>query len=238
LEDSGPDNYFILGTNKRVSQMGKGDCPFQFLQLVVRDWPCFDDETWDDSSNRQQYNVPAVSGERWSVTHCRKQMEWHFKQHFGEEVKDRESVDTLNEMFNTISCYLLPSPGMKVCESRKRKWDGNLTDVDEDFTRFIDVFVKEEVFNEPVKVNQVLGGDLSPDSFVTVVETLVEAFSGMEVSALSMVDAISKAKNLVAKDESEKEYKKTMEKLMAKAKTGKKPEELDRDNSAAKCLCF
>ncbi len=67
-----------------------------------------------------------------------------------------------------------------------------------------------------------MGQDLSPDAFVEVVETLVNAFSGMEVSQMSMVEAIGKAKNLVSKDEAEKKYKSFMEKALSQpmAKTG------------------
>ena len=36
---------------------------------------------------------------------------------------------------------------MKVAESRKRKWDGNLADIDEDFVRFVDELCNQ-VFGE------------------------------------------------------------------------------------------
>lgn len=84
-------------------------------------------------------------------------MAWHFGQHFGEQVKEKESVDTLRGLFQNVSCFLLPSPGLKVAESRKRRWDGGLDDIDEDFVRFLDELCKEEVFGtkEGIKVNQV-----------------------------------------------------------------------------------
>jgi hypothetical protein len=79
-------------------------------------------------------------------------------------------------------------PGMKVAESRKRKWDGNLADIDEDFVRFVDELCNQ-VFGE-IRTQKVLGQDLAPQSFAKVVETLATAFSGMEVSQMSMVRRI------------------------------------------------
>merc|ERR1719223_1875352 len=99
-------------------------------------------------------------------------MQWHLEQHFGAGVKERESVDTLYEMFGEISAWLYPSPGLKVAESKKRKWDGNLEEVDEDFVRFLDHHCKS-VFSD-IRTQRVLGQELSPDSFVDVVETLVQ----------------------------------------------------------------
>lgn len=59
--------------------------PFQYLELVVRDWPCFDDETFEDDSLCKAYDVRKrpVGNERWSVDLCEKQMQWHLDQHFG-----------------------------------------------------------------------------------------------------------------------------------------------------------
>ncbi len=75
--------------------------------------------------------------------------------------------------------------GLKVAESRKRKWDGNLQDIDEDFVRFVDSLC-QKTFGD-IRTQQVLGQDLAPQSFAKVVETLACAFSGMEVSQMSMV---------------------------------------------------
>lgn len=55
----------------------------------------------------------------------------------------------------------------------------------------------------------------------------------MEVTNLSMVEAISKAKNLVSKDEAVKVYRKWMEKTFVKSYTargGRKPEDLEKDH--------
>ena len=108
----------------------------------------------------------------------------------GPDVKDRESIDTLYDLFGEVNAWLYPAPGLKVSESKKRRWDGTLEDIDEDFVRFIDLHCKR-TFSD-IKTQKVFGVQLSPDSFTEVVETLVGAFQGMEVSQMSMVEAIGK----------------------------------------------
>ncbi len=108
----------------------------------------------------------------------------------GSDVKERESIETLYEMFDDIKAWLYPAPGLKVSESKKRKWDGTLEEIDEDFVRFVDLHCRR-TFRE-VRTQRVFGTDLSPDTFVDIVETLVGAFQGMEVSQMSMVEAIGK----------------------------------------------
>lgn len=202
--------------------------------MVVRDWANFDDETWEDAENRSKFGVAAVpGGERWSEADCRAQMRLHWAQHFGDEVRERESVDTLTQLFGQLSAFLLPNPGLKVAESKKRRWDGSLTDIDEDFLRFVESLCNDLFSDSSVITQKVLGSELCVDSFVDVVETLTAAFSGMEVSQLSMVEAIGKAKNLVSKDEAEKSYKKYMDKQLLLAKTGKSPDVLAKDHSTA-----
>jgi len=221
-------------TTPGSSDRDNSEKPFQYLQLVVRDWANFDDETWEDAETRQKFGVSGLpGGERWSEADCRAQMRLHLAQHFGEDVRERESVDTLKEMFGSISAYLLPNPGLKVAESKKRKWDGSLADIDEDFLRFVQNLCKDLFADGAVITQKVLGSELFVDSFVEVVETLAQAFSGMEVSQLSMVEAIGKAKNLVSKDEAERSYKKYMDKQLLLAKAGKSPELLAKDHATA-----
>ncbi|CAD7930941.1 unnamed protein product [Amoebophrya sp. A25] len=211
----------------------KADQPFQYLEMVVRDWPSFDDETWDDDGLCKTYGVRKKPEDRWSVDLCEKQMQWHLDQHFGPDVKDRESIDTLYEMFGEVKSWLYPAPGLKVSESKKRRWDGTLEEIDEDFVRFVDLHCRR-TFGD-IRTQRVFGVDLSPDTFADVVETLVGAFQGMEVSQMSMVEAIGKAKNLVSKDEASKVYKKDMDKVLAavSATTGKDPEELQKEHTKA-----
>lgn len=169
--------------------------PFQHLQLLVRDWPYFDDDTFDDPQVRARYQVggpPNPSWHRWPTEMCEAQFREHLDQHFGEDIKERDSVDTVTDMFKQVSCFLLPTPGLKVAESKKRKWTGQLEDIDEDFLRFVDRCCEGLFGGSEVLVQKVLGQDLGPDSFVEVVCALTDAFAGMEVSAMSMVDAIGK----------------------------------------------
>lgn len=204
--------------------------PFQYLEFCVRDWVNFDDETFDNPDVRAKFGLPAIKeGARWSTRHCEAQAQLHKSQHMGEDVKERNTVDMLEQMFEEIQVYLLPSPGMKVAESRKRKWDGNLADIDEDFVRFVDTYCNK-LFGTTL-VQGILGQDLSPDTFPSVFEALLEAFKGLEVSKLSMVEAIGRAKNLVAKDDSSKLYRKHLLALIKKH-NGLSPEEMEKEHEA------
>jgi len=199
------------------------EAPFKHLQFLVRDWPNFDDETFDDEPMCKKYRVNRPTGERWTEEHCVAQAKAHRDQHMGPDVKERNTVDMLEQMFQRIELSLLPSPGQAVAESRKR-WNGDVASIDEDFLRSVDRFCSS-ILSGNVVVQGILGQDLSPDTFPHVFSALIEAFKGLEVSKMSMVEAIGKAKNLVAKDESYKRYRKCFFDLVKKEK-GLSPEVL------------
>lgn len=204
------------------------DAPFQHLEFLVRDWSNFDDETFDDAKIREQYSVGPINGlTRWTEKHCEAQGRLHKDQHMGPDIKERNTVAMLEQMFQHIGLCLLPNPGLKVAESRKRKWNGDIVDIDEDFLRSVDSYCNQ-LFSS-VNIQGILGQDLSPDTFPQVFEALIEAFKGLEVSKLSMVEAIGKAKNLVAKDESSKMYKKKFFELVKK-QNGLNPEDLEKEH--------
>eukprot|EP00397_Hematodinium_sp_SG-2012_P008849 GEMP01008918.1.p1 GENE.GEMP01008918.1~~GEMP01008918.1.p1 ORF type:complete len:618 (+),score=105.59 GEMP01008918.1:140-1993(+) len=200
------------------------EAPFQYLEFLVRDWSNFDDETFDDPQVVEKYSVTPVKGlDRWTEKHCEAQARIHRDQHMGPDVKERNTINMLEQMFQHISVFLLPNPGLKVAESRKRKWNGDIKDIDEDFLRSVDSYCRK-LFAD-VNVQGILGQDLSPDTFPQVFEALIDAFRGLEVSKLSMVEAIGRAKNLVAKDESSKLYKKKFYEAVKK-QNGLNPDDL------------
>ncbi len=91
------------GSHDQAKKLSK---PFQYLELVVRDWPCFDDETFEDEAVCRAYNVrkQPPAGERWSVDLCEKQMQWHLDQHFG---TDHVVAVLLFENYKFVYCFNL-----------------------------------------------------------------------------------------------------------------------------------
>eukprot|EP00746_Dinoflagellata_sp_MGD_P135675 gnl/MRDRNA2_/MRDRNA2_69722_c0_seq1.p1 gnl/MRDRNA2_/MRDRNA2_69722_c0~~gnl/MRDRNA2_/MRDRNA2_69722_c0_seq1.p1 ORF type:complete len:794 (+),score=150.62 gnl/MRDRNA2_/MRDRNA2_69722_c0_seq1:86-2467(+) len=187
--------------------------PFQELQVLVRDWVNFDDNTWQDAQKRRDYSVSeqVVGMQRWPVDACLKQMDLHFQDQFGPESRDRKAVDSLYNMFNKLSAFLLPLPGKDV--QRSWSWSGDIADIDEDFMRFLDLFMVK-TFSSDLTPQQVMGQDLSPNRFAEVVGGLAEAFSGMGFTADTMVEAIGRATNLLSQDAAMKLYRKEMDRIL------------------------
>lgn len=106
-------------------------------------------------------------------------------------VRDDSTAVALNKMFESVSCFCLPHPGLRI---QKKGWSGRLADIDHDFIRsvlrfepgtswmsvlfrFLDLYVRS-VFTDPhLHAKTILGKPLSPQTFGPVVKAFVEVES-------------------------------------------------------------
>ncbi|KAF4665462.1 Alkyltransferase-like protein 1 [Perkinsus olseni] len=196
------------------AQEGK---PFQCLEFLVRDWANFDDDM--------------------SIKDCVAQMKEHLDQHMDEHrVRDDSTAVALNKMFESVSCFCLPHPGLKI---QKKGWSGRLGDIDPDFIRFLDLYVRS-VFTDPhLHAKSILGKTLSPQTFGPVVNAFVEAFANAVPAAATFTQAMARSSNLLGKEQAINTYKSDMEAAMGpKTGSGIKPDQLERASIKAKTMAL
>jgi atlastin len=162
---------------------------FQHLQFLVRDWPNYE------------------AG--WDIQQCRTQMAAHLSQHM-DSAREGSTPESLKKMFEEISCFMLPHPGLQIS---KVGWNGSISDLDPEFIRFLDVYVRD-VFGEKLNERVVLGSPLSPTSFVDVIDTFVGAFKGLVPKGDNLANAIAKSTNLLSKEKAISDFKASVEKFM------------------------
>jgi atlastin len=160
---------------------------FQHLEFLVRDWSNFDPQ--------------------WDLEACEKQMKQHLDQHF-EHARDKTTPDAIKAMFENISCWMLPHPGLKV---NKRGWDGRISDLNPDFFQFLDEYVKR-VFGPRLKERTILGQPLTSSTLVQVIDSFVDAFSELVPKDTNLATALARSSNLMSKDEAIRLFKAEMSK--------------------------
>ncbi len=162
---------------------------FQRLEFLVRDWPNYEPE--------------------WSLERCQEQMNEHLRQHF-DNARDKTTPDAIRSMFEDVSCWMLPHPGLKI---NKVGWDGRIADLGDDFVRFLDEYVKR-VFGDRLKARTILGKPLTATTFTPVIKTFVEAFADLVPKGANLATAIARSSNLMSKDEAISLFKTEMEKAL------------------------
>jgi atlastin len=179
--------------------------PFQTLDFLVRDWANFEEE--------------------WTVAQCKEQMQQHLSKHVDpKNVVENSTAELLDTMFDRISCFCLPHPGLKI---QKAAWTGNVTDIDQDFVRFMDEYV-HEVFKTGLKPKSIIGSDLSTTTFPLVVRKFVEVFQNAAPAAMSFTQAMTSATILLAKEQVMKSYNSKMSAFARKHTKGVEPAEFEK----------
>jgi len=187
------------------SQKGKAETPFQCLDFLVRDWANFEEE--------------------WTTAQCKEQMKQHLAKHCDpERVIENSTATLLNTMFERLGCFCLPHPGLKI---QKAAWKGDVTDIDPDFVRFMDEYVRE-VFTDGLQPKSIIGSDLSTITFPLVVRKFVEVFQNAAPAAMSFTQAMTSATVLLAKEQVMKSYNNKMKAAAEKNPRGIEPDEFKK----------
>lgn len=170
------------------------DQPFQSLDFLVRDWKNFRDNDSEDA--------------------CNDMMEQHLKKHVNPEKRD--TAKALDAMFRKMRCCCLPHPGLKI---EKEAWTGAVSDIDQDFTRFMHRYV-ESVFRTDLDSKKILGTEISTITFPLVVKQFVQAFQGASCAAVGFTEAMRLSTTLLAKESAMKEYTKNLDEAVGKHPAG------------------
>jgi len=175
--------------------------PFQTLDFLVRDW--------------RNYK------KTFTVQQCRDMMNEHLSRHMDlEKVKENSTAEVLASMFHHTGCFGLTHPGFAI---EDEDWDGDLTVVEPDFIRLMDVYIRD-VFQTNLAAKTILGADLSPITFPLIVKDFVEAFKDAAPTTSTFTQAITNSTVLMAKEQAMKSYTNRMDEELAKNPRGLKEE--------------
>lgn len=188
-------HYFMecAGSCVRLLQSESMEDPgttlFQHLQFLVRDWPNFESD--------------------WNMDRCERQMNEHLAQHL-EDARDNTTSEALKNMFASVSCWMLPHPGLVV---NKSTWTGDIHDLDKEFLKFLDAYV-HRVFSGTLNAKEILGKPLSASTFVDVVTTLAKSFTGLVPEGVNLATALARTTNLMNKEQSLQQYRNSLEDIL------------------------
>ncbi|CAE7717138.1 ATL2 [Symbiodinium sp. CCMP2592] len=178
------------------------DRPFQSLDFLVRDWRHFRDD--------------------WTVEQCMEQMQQHLSRHVNpQKMVENSTAEALHAMFKRLQCFCLPHPGLII---EKDTWTGKVADINRDFIRFMDLYVRD-VFTTGLSTKNILGSELSTMSFPHVLRNFVDAFHDAAPAAMSFTQAMTNCTVLLAKEAAMKSFIKKMDEEASRNPRGMKPEE-------------
>jgi hypothetical protein len=187
-----------VGKAAQAPSMGEGE--LGDLQVLLRDWEFFE--------------------KSMSTDQCREQMKEHHDEFFNPNGKNYQSVASLAKLFRKMTTFCLPNPGRAVASSANKEWDGSLEDIDDDFSRFLDILCRETFAPESFANLPKRSVLLTPGNFGGMVETLAQAFAGLNVVPDRLADVIGQAKNLTSKEEAILIYKGKMDRALEEAPFG------------------
>jgi len=166
------------------------DRPFQKLTFLIRDW-----------SFPYEHKYGYDGGKEL----LEKRFEVKEKQHA--ELRDLRI--NLKKCFDTLNCYLMPHPGLKVCTSPE--FDGKLKDIENEFKQYVKKFV-EGTFTPNLSVKQINGREITTMELFEYFKAYCRIFEADELpEPKSMLMATAEANNLAAKAIAKEFYMHAME---------------------------
>ena len=204
----------LAADSDTVHERSDGVKAFQRMEFLVRDWQHFEDDDEDDLDT----------------------MEREMKEYLDKVIADRDAKDLketreqILSCFESISCFGLCHPGMKVV---KKKFSGKVTEMEELFLQLLDRFCKR-VFHEDHLEPKTIQGHA-----VTAAElgNYVKSYAGMFADGAkfpdptTMLEATASANNTNAVQGAIDLYKTTMDRIAGpKCSNYVKPKELKDDH--------
>lgn len=164
--------------------------PFQKLTFLIRDWSFPYEHKYGYEGGQQLLD---------------KRFEVRDNQH--KELKELRI--NLQECFDTLNCYLLPHPGLKVTTSPE--FDGKLKDIEPEFRTRVKAFV-EGTFSPHLSCKQINGREITTMELEQYFKAYCTIFEADELpQPKSMLLATAEANNLAAKALAKEFYMQAME---------------------------
>ncbi|XP_022692481.1 atlastin-like [Varroa jacobsoni] len=177
-----------------ASEAGTHDCaPFQKLLFLVRDW---------------SYPYDAPYGPEGGKEILERRLEISEKQHPELQQLRRH----IRSCFSSITCFLLPHPGLKVATSPH--FDGRNRDIEKEFKTQLSDLVPSLLAPKNLVKKQIDGRDVTCQELLEYFRAYVNVFGGNELpEPKTMLEATAEANNLAAVAVARDFYTREMEKL-------------------------
>jgi len=150
--------------------------PFGHIEFLIRDWPNYEDG--------------------FTLDQCRKQMAGHMDKHLNPKRVPEdavEKVERLKSVFETMNCFGLPHPGLKVT---KPTYQGEIAAIDSDFIHLLDEFIDSFFREDFLRPSAPLGCELTVHNFRQIVTNFAEIFQTSQPKAMNLRDAFVKVELL------------------------------------------
>jgi len=178
LQEDDLQHLHLFTEYGKIALEDSNETPFQKLTFLIRDW-CF------------PYEFPY--GYEGGQSLLDRRFEVKEKQHH--ELKELRV--NLKKCFNTLNCYLMPHPGLKVCTSPE--FDGKLKDIEKEFKSYVQKFI-EGTFQPILSVKQINGREITTLELFEYFKAYCRVFEADELpEPKSMLLATAEANNLAAK---------------------------------------
>ncbi|XP_051945857.1 atlastin-2 [Xyrauchen texanus] len=182
--------------------------PFQKLLFLIRDW-CYPYE--------HEYGLEGGN------LFLEKRLQVKQNQH--EEMQNVRKH--IHACFSSISCFLLPHPGLKVAINPH--FDGRLKDIDRDFKNELQNLVPLLLAPENLVEKEINGAKVTCRDLLEYFKAYIKIYQGEELPhPKSMLQATAEANNLTAVAGAKDTYSKTMEQICGGDKPYIAPVDLQR----------
>jgi atlastin len=177
--------------NKNKDKMAK---PFQRVDFCVRDWQHFEnEEDYDEMEKEMAAYIDKVLADR--------------------DASDlQETREQILSCFESISCFALVHPGMKVT---KKNFSGDVKLIEEDFLQLLDRFCKRVFSVDNLEPKTIQGRQVTAAELGAYIKAYAQMFaSGASFpEASTMLEATSSANNTNAVNAALEQYKETMNRI-------------------------
>ncbi|XP_056902926.1 atlastin-2 isoform X2 [Takifugu flavidus] len=182
--------------------------PFQSLMFLIRDW-----------SYPYEHGYGLEGGKKF----LEKRLQVKQNQH--EELQNVRKH--IHSCFSSISCFLMPHPGLKVATNPY--FDGRLRDIDGDFKSGLAKLVPLLLAPEQLVEKEIGGNKVTCRDLVEYFKAYIKIYQGEELPhPKSMLQATAEANNLTAVAGAKDLYSKNMEKVCGGDKPYIAPADLER----------
>ncbi|KAG2467457.1 atlastin-3-like [Polypterus senegalus] len=164
--------------------------PFQSLMFLVRDWSC-----------PYEYDYGLRGGMQFLETRLKVKEQQH------EEIQNVRKH--IHSCFSTVSCFLLPHPGLKVATSQHFR--GQLCDIAEEFKNQLKILVPLLLKPENLIEKEINGSKVTCQGLLEYFKAYIKIYQGEDLPhPKSMLQATAEANNLAAVASAKDLYYKSM----------------------------
>ncbi|XP_016102613.1 atlastin-2-like isoform X2 [Sinocyclocheilus grahami] len=191
--------------------------PFQSLMFLIRDW---------------SYPYEHAYGLDGGNKFLEKRLQVKQNQH--EELQNVRKH--IHSCFSSISCFLLPHPGLKVATNPH--FDGRLRDIDEEFKRELVNLVPLLLAPESLMEKEISGSKVTCRDLLQYFRAYMKIYQGEELPhPKSMLQATAEANNLAAVAGAKDSYSRSMEQVCGGDRPYMSPADLERSHEELKQSC-